>query len=386
VLAGIATSIAISFNILLPVVPVLLERSGPHGAAGAATAALFVGAVAGELITPWLLSRWSSSRLLIGGQLMTAVPSVAYVVPHASALLMLSAASARGFGMGVAIVVSVALVGELSAPERRGRSIGYYGLALSAPGIVIPSLGVALLAAGHVEADALIAFTIGLAGTLLVLKLPQPVAPKPGVSSNILSAFRRPGLLVIFIAFVMVSSSFGAVITFAPIALPTAGIGSAAVFLFVAGGARAASRWLAGVLGDRRQGRLLLAASIAVTFVGLVALASHANPAIVIFAGLAFGAGYGAVQTAAYLALTARGSSAHRNNVSALWNIGIDLGSSLGGSVLGLAAARYGYGAAIWAIPAVVLVALPLFLAPAKPQREAESAGSLIEPAGAIGA
>ena len=140
------------------------------------------------------------------------------------------------------------------------------------------------------------------------------------------------------------------------------------------------------MLGDRRQGRLLLAASIAVTFVGLVALASHANPAIVIFAGLAFGAGYGAVQTAAYLALTARGSSAHRNNVSALWNIGIDLGSSLGGSVLGLAAARYGYGAAIWAIPAVVLVALPLFLAPAKPQREAESAGSLIEPAGAIGA
>jgi len=385
VLAGIATSIAISFNILLPVVPVLLERSGPHGAAGAATAALFVGAVAGELITPWLLSRWSSSRLLIGGQLMTAVPSVAYVLPHASAWLMLSAASARGFGMGVAIVVSVALVGELSAPERRGRSIGYYGLALSAPGIVIPSLGVALLGAGHVEADALIAFTIGLAGALLVLKLPQPAAPKPGVSSNILSAFRRPGLLVIFIAFVMVSSSFGAVITFAPIALPTAGIGSAAVFLFVAGGARAASRWLAGVLGDRRQGRLLLAASIAVTFVGLVALASHANPVIVIFAGLAFGAGYGAVQTAAYLALTARGSSAHHNNVSALWNIGIDLGSSLGGSVLGLAAARYGYGAAIWAIPAVVLIALPLFLAPAKPQREAESEGSLIEPAGAIG-
>ena len=66
-LAGIATSIAITFNMLLPVVPVLVERRGPHGAAGAATAALFMGAVAGELLTPWLMSRWSSSRLLVAG-------------------------------------------------------------------------------------------------------------------------------------------------------------------------------------------------------------------------------------------------------------------------------------------------------------------------------
>ena len=384
-LAGIATSIAISFNVLLPVVPVLVERSGPHGAAGAATAALFIGAVAGELFTPWMLSRWSSSRLLVGGQLMTAVPSLVYVMPHAGAALMLAAASARGLGMGVAIVVSVVLVGELAAPERRGRSIGYFGLALSAPGIVVPSLGVALLEAGRVEVDALVAFVIGLAGALLVLRLPKAAAPMSGASTNLLSAFRRPGLLVIFAGFVLVSFSFGSVITFAPIALPATGIGSAAVFLFLAGAARAASRWAAGVLGDKRPVRLLLTASVGVTFAGLVALASRANPAVVVFAALAFGAGYGAVQTTAYLAMSARGSNAHRNNVSALWNSGIDLGSSLGGSLLGLAAARFGYAAAIWAIPAVVAIALPLFLLPVKSLPDTDSSGARIEPAGAIG-
>ncbi len=384
-LAGIATSIAIGFNLLLPVVPVLVERGGPHGVAGAATAALFVGAVAGELITPWLMSRWSASRLLVGGQLMTAVPSLVYVMPHAGSALMLAAASARGLGMGVAIVVSVVLVGELAAPERRGRSIGYFGFALGAPGIFVPSLSVALLDAGHVEVDALVAFAIGVAGALLVLRLPPAAAPASGASTNVLSALQRPGLLVIFIGFVMVSSGFGAVITFAPIALPAAGIGSAAVFLFVAGAARAASRWFAGVLADRRPGRLILAASIGVTFVGLVALASRANPIVVIFAGIAFGAGYGSVQTAAYLAMTAHGSNAHRNNISALWNSGIDLGSSLGGSLLGLAAARYGYAAAIWAIPAVVVIALPLFLVPVRPLPDADSSGAVIEAAGAIG-
>jgi predicted MFS family arabinose efflux permease len=388
VLAGVATSIAVSFNVLLPVVPVLMERGGPHGAGGAGTAALFVGAVAGEVFTPWLMSRWSSARLLVAGQLMTAVPSLVYVLPYPQPWLMLTAASARGLGMGVAIVVAVALVAELAAPERRGRSMGFFGFALSAPGIVLPSVGVALLDAGRVDVDAVIAFVIGLAGASLVFMLPRRSAPPPAASTNLFAAFRVPGLLVLFVGFVLVSCSFGAVITFVPVALPVSGIGSAAAFLFVAGIARAATRGLAGVVGDRRPVWQVLLVSIGVTFVGLVALASRANPLVVIFAALAFGGGYGAVQTAAYLAMSARGTSAHRNNISALWNSGIDLGASLGGSLLGLAAARYGYAAAIWAIPVVVLIALPLVLVPARarPVTEGDAASRpVIEPAGAIG-
>jgi predicted MFS family arabinose efflux permease len=387
VLAGIAVSIATSFNILLPVVPVLTERVGPHGAAGAATAALFVGAVAGEFLTPWLMSRWSSSRLLVAGQLMTAVPSLVYALPHPEGWLMLAAAAGRGLGMGIAIVVSVALVGLLAAPGRHGRSIGYYGLALSAPGVVMPSLGVALLDSGHVGADALIAFVVGLAGAILVFALPRQVAPAAGASSNLLAAFRTPGLIGLYAGFVLDSCSFGAVITYAPVALPAAGVGSAAAFLFVAGAARAISRWLAGVLGDRRPIRLVLMASIGITIVGLVALATRTNPVTTIFAALAFGTGYGAVQTAVYLAMTARTSSSHRNATSALWNSGIDLGASLGGTLLGLAAARYGYAAAIWAIPAIVLIALPLVLVRARAVPSSETLASpetLAGPAGSI--
>ena len=386
-LAGIATCVSVNFNILLPVVPVLMERGGPHGAAGAGTAALFVGGVAGELLTPWLMSRWSSTRLMVGGQLMVAVPSLVYLVPHSVAWLMLAAAAARGLGMGIAIVVSVALIGEYAAPERRGRSIGLFGFALSGPGIVLPSVGVALLDAGHVDVDAVIGFVFGLAGALLVFKLPRRKAPGLGASSNVLAAFRRPGLSLLYLGFVMVSSSFGAILTFAPVALPSAGIGSAAAFLFVAGAARAASRWLAGFLGDRNPGRLVLLASIGVTFVGLVALAWRANPLVIIFAGLAFGAGYGGVQTTVYLAMTARGSSAHRNTISALWNSGIDLGASLGGTLLGLAASRYGYATAIWAIPAVVLIALPLVLVPAGAMPDSDgdlAARPAAEPTGAV--
>lgn len=367
VLAAIAAAIAISFQVLLPVVPVLLERRGPHGAAGAATAVLFLGAVLGEWLTPWLMTRIRSARLMVAGQLLTAVPSLVYVLPHADGLQMLVGAGLRGLGMGVSIVVSVALVAELSPPHRRGRSIGYFGLALSLPGIVVPSIGVALLEVGRTDATALIAFLSGLAGALLSTRLPREPAVREKVTANILGAFKLPGLLALFAGFVLVSCSFGAIVTYAPVALPAGGLGSAAVFLFVSGAWRAASRWLAGLLGDHQPAHLVLMGGVALTLVGLVALAIPGGPIAVLLSATAYGIGYGAVQTAVYLVMAERGTSAHWGAISALWNSAIDFGASLGGVLLGLGAAWYGYGAAIWAMPVVVLLALPLFLWPVRP-------------------
>jgi len=361
-IAALAVCIAINFQILLPVVPVLVERGGPHGIAGAATAALFIGAVAGELSTPWLMSRQRSTRLLIAGQVLTAVPSLVYVIPHAAVAVMIAAASARGLGMGVSIVVSVALLSELTAPGRRGTSIGYYGLALGAPGIVVPTLGVVLLANGQVAVDALIAFVSSLAGALFAVRLPDRETHLVKASTNLLVAMRRPGLLLVLGGFVLTSGSFGGVITYAPVALPLDGLGSAASFLFVAGATRAASRWLAGVLSDRWPARMVLIGGVVASLIGLVVLALHRDGATVLFAAAVYGAGYGAIQTAAFLAMSERGIPSDSGAISAFWNSGIDLGSSLGGTLIGLAAASYGYLAAVWVLPIVVAMSLPLFL------------------------
>jgi MFS family permease len=374
-LAAIAVCISGTFSILLPVVPVMVERQGPHGAAGAATAALFIGGVVGELSTPWLMSRRSSTRLLFAGQILTALSSLVYLLPHAAVWAMLAAASARGVGMGVAIVVSVALLSELTPPHRRGVSIGSYGLALSAPSIFVPSIGVFLLAKGHSEIDFFIAFAVALAGALFALRLPARSGETALASTSLVGAFKRPGLLVIFVGFVLTSCSFGGVVTYAPIALPLDGLGSAAAFLLVAGTARAASRWLAGWLGDRRPARTVLIGGIASSLAGLIVLAAHGGPALVLIAGVGYGTGYGAVQTATYLAMTERTTSWDSGAMSALWNSGIDFGSSIGGSLVGLAAAHYGYGVAVWVLPVVVALSLPFFLIPPLPL-----AGRVVEP------
>jgi predicted MFS family arabinose efflux permease len=276
----------------------------------------------------------------------------------------------------VAIVVSVALLSEITAPARRGRSIGYYGLALSVPGIFVPSIGVYLLANGRADVDALIAFASGLVGAVIALRIPDRPAHVAQASTNLLGAMRRPGLMIVFAGFVLACCSFGGVITYAPVALPLEGLGSAASFLLVSGVTRAASRWIAGVLGDRFPSRVVLVGGMAVSLAGLVILALQSGAASVLVAAATYGLGFGAIQTAAFLAMSERGTASDAGAISALWNSGIDVGGSVGGSLIGLAAAGYGYGAAAWVLPAVTAASLPLLLWPARrravPEAETE--------------
>ena len=364
-LAALAVCIAVSFQILLPVVPVMAERQGPHGIAGAATAALFVGAVTGELSTPWLLSRFRSSRLLITAQLLTALPSLVFVLQAPPTWAMLAGAYGRGLAMGVAIVVSVTLLAELTPAHRRGRSIGYYGFALSAPGVFVPSAGVFLLANGRSDIDGVIAFAVGVAGAFIATRIPEP-SHSAQPPANMLATLRRPGMFAVLAGFVLVSCTFGGVFTYAPVALPLQGLGSAATFLLAAGSTRALSRWVAGYIGDRVPARAILLGALPIAVGALIMLALTSAAVWVITAGLLYGIGFGALHTASYLAMNERGTSADSGAISALWNSAVDMGGSLGGTTIGVVAAQYGYGAAAWALPAVALLALPLFLLPAR--------------------
>lgn len=376
----LAVSISLTFQILLPVVPVMVERQGPHGIAGAATGALFMGAVTGELSSPWLMTVWRQRGLLIAGQLVTAIASLVYLVPGATTPLMIGAAAVRGMGMGVAIVIATALVADLARPGRRGASIGYFGLALSVPGIFVPSIGVFFLASGHPQIDALIGFACSIVGALAGLRIPDH-APRPrDGSTTILGAVRKATIGTVFAGFVVASCSFGGTLTFVPIALPLGGIGSAATYFLVAGATRAAGRWLSGLMADRMPARAVLAGGVLLCLAGLVALALHdAGSALVLFAGVAYGAGYGTIQTVAYVAMLERGTPRDSSAISALWNSGIDLGSSVGGTAIGVTAAQLGYGAAVWVLPAAVLASLPLFLFPARGAPSTEPAAA-VEP------
>jgi MFS family permease len=89
--------VTLSLNVLLPVIPILAEKRGPHGIAGAAIGTLFIAMVAGEFVAPWLMSRWNGSRLLVAAEIMIGVSSLTYLIPNVSSAEILAAAFVRGF-------------------------------------------------------------------------------------------------------------------------------------------------------------------------------------------------------------------------------------------------------------------------------------------------
>jgi predicted MFS family arabinose efflux permease len=113
----------------------------------------------------------------------------------------------------------------------------------------------------------------------------------------------------------------------------------------------------------------VLAGGVVVSLAGLLALAMHGGPVTVLFAAATYGAGFGAIHTAVFVTMSASGTRSDAGAISALWNSAIDMGGSLGGSLIGVAAALYGYGAAVWVLPAVVALSLPLFLWGTRPAR-----------------
>lgn len=356
----IAGLLSVSFQIVLPVVPVLLERRGPNGAGGAATAALFIGMVGGELVTPWLQSKVGISKLLIAGAMVLAIPSLVYARPLISPTWVLLATAGRGFGVGVTLVVCAVLATAYSPSKSSGRAIGYLGLATGIPGVAVPSIGLWLLGLGRTDLVGLLAFSSALMGGLLGFAIQPRTSPPSLAAVNLIVAIRRPGLGLIVASLGLASCTFGGIVTFIPIALPVSGASSAALFFLLFGSYRAVGRWLSGLLGDFHSGRRVFSVGLALSAGGLVAVAGRPEPELVLLGAIVYGLGLGAVQTGAYICLAERSPASESTWVSALWNSALDIGSATGGVMLGLGAAFYGFSNAFWLMPLLVLVSLPV--------------------------
>ncbi|QYJ15574.1 hypothetical protein Rxycam_01398 [Rubrobacter xylanophilus DSM 9941] len=125
-----------SFYLLLSVVPIYAASVGAGEAgAGLATGSLMLSTVAAELLTPLLLSRFGYRMVFAAGLALLGAP--AFVLGFAPTVAgILAVCLARGFGLGIVLVVGGALVAELVPPERRGEGLGLYGVAVGVPFVV----------------------------------------------------------------------------------------------------------------------------------------------------------------------------------------------------------------------------------------------------------
>ncbi|MFE7515551.1 MFS transporter [Streptomyces sp. NPDC057540] len=370
-----------SFYLLLSVVPLYAEASagGHGGAAGLATGALMLATVGGELATPRLVARFGYRLVLGAGLVLLGAPAFAFSVSGSTAWIA-AVCALRGLGFAFTVVAGGALTASLVPAERRGEGLALVGIVSGVPSLVALPLGVWL--AAHVGYGPVFAAgaVAALAAVVSVPGLPDREAA-PGRDIGVAAGFRTAALLRPTLVFAVTALAAGILVTFLPLAVPSASAGVVAAALFAQSAAATAARWVAGRHGDRHGAAVLLLPGLAAAAGGTLLTALTHSPVAVVVGVALFGVGFGAVQNVTLTLMYARVPASGYGTVSALWNFAFDAGMGAGAVGFGILAARTGYPAAFALTAAVMLTAA----VPAWRDRGAEGAGAATGPEGGDG-
>lgn len=340
-LVGVTALGFASYCLTLASLPTYAVLGGASAAtAGLVTAVFLLVTITLQGTVPVLTNRFGQTRVLAAGLLAMGVPSPLYAVDDGLTWLCLLSA-VRGAGFAVLTVLGSTLAAQVAPRERRGESIGIYGLAIALPNLVAVPAGVALVLAGQ---ETLLAWLAALPvlGLFFLPVLRRAVA---GHSAAIPSGSGRAAVLAALLPSVVlfaITLAGGGVVTYLPIERPDGATVTAALLLFGVTGALA--RWRAGLLADRLGGRGLLAITVGVGVVGMLLLAAGlvGSTAVLLLGAAVFGAGYGAVQNLTLLAAFARAGEGGTTAASAMWNAAFDAGTAAGAALLGFLATGVG--------------------------------------------
>ncbi|MFF0902835.1 UNVERIFIED_CONTAM: MFS transporter [Kocuria sp. CPCC 205316] len=347
---------------LLAVAPLWAVRGGADTVgAGLVNGVLMLFTVLTQLFVPRALRRFGWAPVLVAGMLLLGLPALAHGVSDAlGPTLALSAV--RGLGFGVLTVTGSALVAELVEPERRGRAIGAYGLAIAGPQVLFLSAG------------PWIAEQLGFWVVFVVAALPAvAVVPAIGLARMLdhvpeevderapyASLFPPMALLI------GVTLAGGALITF--MAQMSSSTVLTALALLLMSVLAALARWRIGSLSDRHGPRRFIAPLVLLTTAGMIVIAwavrdpqATEAPALMVGAAMV-GISYGGLQNLTLVVTFQAVRRRHYGPASAVWNIGFDAGTGLGAVVVGMVAAGTSFSTALLVAGAISLLTLPLAL------------------------
>jgi predicted MFS family arabinose efflux permease len=336
----------LSYSLLLSALPAHAAELGSGlTAAGSVTTVFLLATVLAQTAVPALVHRLGLGPVLVGGLLAMGVPSPLYLLADDVRWFAVVSA-ARGIGFAVLTVLGSTVAAQAVPPERRGESIGIYGLAIAFPTIAAVPGGTALTLAGHFGWVAALSAAPVLA-CVFVPGLVRAVGPaaEPGSGGSGSRAAVRAAVApsLVLLAVTLAGAGF---FTFLPIERPDGSLAAAALLLY--GLTSALCRWQAGVLVDRLGARLLLPGSLAVGVLALgllaLGLVTAGTPGVVlVLAGaLTLGVTYGAVQNLTLVLALTRAGNAPTATVSAVWNACYDSGTAIGALVVGAVAAGIG--------------------------------------------
>ncbi|HET7053191.1 MAG TPA: MFS transporter [Solirubrobacterales bacterium] len=358
--AAFAGVFAVTFCCLLAVGAVLpvLPRY-VHGPLGAGNVA--VGVVIGCYAITGLLLRPIAGRLadrrgrrptVLVGSILVAVAGFLYLLPLGVAGLI-GARLVLGAGEGSVFTAGSAWIVDIAPPDRRGRVIGLYGLAVWGGLSVGPLIGELLQHASGYTPVWLFAGISPLIGALIASRLPDPFHVKPDADEHhplIAREAVRPGA-----AMALGALGYAAVAAFVVLHLEARGVGHGAIVFGVFATTIVLTRLVGGDLPDRiGPVRVAIAAGV-VEAIGLAAIGAAHSLGIAVAGAMAMGAAFALLYPSLSLIVVERTPETRRGAALGTFTACFDAGVGVGAPLAGIAATLSDYEGAFLFAAAVAL-------------------------------
>lgn len=282
-------------------------------------------------------------RVVAVGSLLGSLAGVLYFLPGGLATLIV-ARLVLGAGEGMVFTAGATWVVDLAPPERRGRVIGLYGLAVWGGLSLGPPIGDALLRASSFDAVWAFAAIAPLLGALIALRIPDPYRPSVQESRTLIARESvRPGITL-----ALATVGYAAMASFIVLHLEANGSGHGAAAFTAFAATVVVTRLLGGDLPDRIGPLRCAAGAAAVEVLGLALIALADSLALALAGAVGMGAAFALLYPSLSLIVVNSVSEARRGSALGTFTAFFDLGIGLGAPLVGLAASLGGYPAAFW--------------------------------------
>ncbi|WP_157057706.1 MFS transporter [Calditerricola satsumensis] len=349
------------FQMLVPTIPLYISHHGGNQTDVGLVTGLFT--VFALLIRPFAgaaLDRTGRKKVLVAGLLLNLLAIAGYgwaaSVHHILALRVL-----HGIGWGLSTTAFGTMASDLIPPSRRGEGMGYFGFSTTLAMAVGPLLGIWILN----RFGPGVLFLLAAASTLTSLALGQVVRIPPLLKSE--TAMAKPPLwaglfessaLFPSILVMLMTFTYGGIITFLPLFGNEIGIANVGLFFTVNALFLLVARPIAGILHDRKGPFWVLVPGAGFGFAGLLALSHAATSRDLVWAGMLYGIAFGSIQPTLQAWLIQRVPLHKRGAATATFYSAFDLGIGGGAMLLGPFASQIGF-AAMYRASACSLQSIP---------------------------
>lgn len=201
-----------SFNLINPVIPIVVIDMGGDAALAGVIVAVF--SIPSVLLRPFfgrLVDEWSKRRVLSLGIGGLALSSLLYLIPGVVSMALVRLL--HGTAWGAYNTAGNASLADIAPPGRRGEASGIYSLMPGISQMAMPALGLALLGAWGAPAPFLFAAALASAGMAIAVLGPSLAArpsdgtPRAGRARGVGSLLERRVVLPMTLEFLWMSTN-----------------------------------------------------------------------------------------------------------------------------------------------------------------------------------